>query len=192
MKYITRELKGTYGYVKKQTYFEILKTVLLFAMAFGIFAIGYLTLGTKKSLWSVFAVLALLPASKSMVSMIMFLRYRSIDIALYDKVTKAAGAVPLLFELIFTTSDKTYFVESVGYSKGSLIAYSSRKDISGPLNKHFNNVLANGGYKDISVKVFDNLEDYLNRLAEMNSHLKETDANKNADSIFTTLKAVSL
>ena len=44
MKYLVRELKGTYGYIRKQTVFEIIKTIVLFAMAFGIFLIGYLTL----------------------------------------------------------------------------------------------------------------------------------------------------
>ena len=70
MKYVNRGLKGTKGYIRKQLIFEIIKTFIMFAMAFGIFLIGYLTLGTKRSLWSVFAVLALLPASKSLVGVI--------------------------------------------------------------------------------------------------------------------------
>ena len=191
MKYLTKELKGTYGYIKKQTVFEIIKTAVLFAMAFGIFAIGYYTLGTKKSLWSVFAVLSLLPASKSLVSVIMFLRYRSITPELYSKIAGAAGEVPLLYELIVTTKDKTYFIEALGYAKGSLIAYSSRKGVSTLIEKHITDVLNNAAHKGVTVKIFDDEADFLRRLKELNEHLN-TDGVKNTEAIFTTLRAVSL
>lgn len=192
MKYVSRELKGTFGYIKKQTVFEIIKTVFLFAMAFGIFAIGYFTLGTKKSLWSVFAVLALLPASKSMVSMIMFLRYKSIDESLYQKVLKAAENIPTLFELVVTTKDKTYFVDCVSYMKGTLIAYTSSKDVKDIIALHFVNVLNNGGHKGVTVKIYDEEDDYLNRLKEIEEHFGEQNQSAKTDAVFTTLKAVSL
>ena len=75
MKYADHRLKGTIGYIKKQLVFEIIKTLVLFAMALGLFFIGYFTLHTKKSLWSVLAVLALLPACRSLVTVIMFARF---------------------------------------------------------------------------------------------------------------------
>lgn len=192
MKYITRELKGSYGYIKKQTVFEIVKTIFLFAMAFGIFAIGYFTLGTRKSLWSVFAVLALLPASKSMVSMIMFLRYKSVDEVFYSKIAAAAGNISTMYELVVTTKDKSFFVDCLSYVKGSLIAYTSQKDVANIIGQHFTSVLNYGGHKGISVKVYDDESEYLNRLTELNEHFGEQINYGNADSVFATIKAVSL
>ena len=63
--------KGCYGYLTRQKKKEIIKTVLFFALSLSVFAIGYATTGTKKNLLTIVAMLGFLPASKSMVSMIM-------------------------------------------------------------------------------------------------------------------------
>ena len=101
MKYIMRELKGTFGYIRKQTLFEAVKTVVLFAMALGIFMIGYKTLGTKKSLWSVFAILALLPASKSLVGLIMLLRFRSLPESDFPVIREKTIITPTIHNITF-------------------------------------------------------------------------------------------
>ena len=103
MRYIDRQLRGTFLYITKQRRFEIIKTVILFAMAFGIFFIGLATLHTKKSLWSVFAVLALLPACKSLVGVIMFARFSSLNEAEYERFSSAAGDLTSLYENVITT-----------------------------------------------------------------------------------------
>lgn len=194
MKYITRELKGTHFYIKKQTLFEIVKTLILFLMAFGIFFIGYYTLGTKKSLWSVIAVLALLPASKSLVGVIMFARYRSIPDELYERVSESIGKLPALYENILTTSEKSYYLPAIVYYKGSLIALldSSIKETD-KITQHLNYILRNGGYKDISVKVYNKDLDFFERCHKLNDLLAdEISKSHNTDAIFTTIKAVSL
>ena len=192
MKYLTHELKGTIGYVKKQTIFEIIKTVILFAMALGIFFIGYLTLGTKKSLWSVFAVLALLPASKSMVSSIMFLRFKSLDDKTKDALTSAVGSLPVLFENIITTSEKSYFLPAIVYIKGNFCSYLDGDASSvSKVSKHISSVLLNGGHKDINVKIYNNRDDFAERCNELKGKFGE-DAYKGSAAVFNTIKAVSL
>ena len=110
MKYINRELKGTKGYINRQRAFELIKTLLLFAMALGIFFMGLLTLHTKKSLWSVFAVLALLPACKSLVGFIMFARFSSIKDEEYSRYEDVCSGVERIYENVLTTSDRSYYV----------------------------------------------------------------------------------
>lgn len=192
MKYITHEYKGSYKYIQKQTIFEISKTILLYAMAIGIFVIGYINLGTKKSLFSVIAVLALLPASKSLVGVIMFLRYRSITSELYSKIVTAAGQLPLLFELIFTTSDKSYYSKALVYSKGTIcVLITDPKSDLKILERHLSNVLKTGGHGEINIKAYKNESDFIQRVKEMNEHLSDS-SNLRTDAIFSTLKAVAL
>ena len=191
MKYLVRELKGTYGYIRKQTVFEIIKTILLFAMAFGIFLIGYLTLGTRKSLWSVFAVLALLPASKSLVGVIMLLRFRSLSPRQYESYISATGSIPAIYENILTTTGKAYYLPVICCIASTVTAYTTAD--SSELNavkEHIDSVLKNGGHIAV-VKVFDNESDFILRVKQMTNNLSLEDREKSVR-ILDTLKAVSL
>lgn len=191
MNYFIRNNKGSYLYIKKQTIFEIIKTVFLFAMALGIFFIGYKTLGTKKSLWSVIAVLGLLPASKSLVETIMFLRFRSLNYEVFKIISDAAQNLPILYENIITTAKSTYFIDSLCYAKGSMILYYDG-DIKNNkyIETHFSDVLKAGGHKNVSIKIYNNVEDYIIRLNEINEHFNDEVISANA--IFNTIRAVSL
>lgn len=186
-----REYKGTYQYIKKQTITELIKTILLFAMALGIFFIGYLTLGTKKSLWSIFAVLGLLPASKSLVGLLMLLRFRSLSSDIYRSLKEACGNLIPLYENIITTTQKTYFLPVILYANSNLIAYcENSKDSNKTLSKHIEDVLKRSGHKGITVKIFDEREDFVKRASEMNSNFNSDEVNPNA--VYSTIKAVSL
>ncbi len=191
MKYIMRELKGTFGYIRKQTLFEAVKTVVLFAMALGIFMIGYKTLGTKKSLWSVFAILALLPASKSLVGLIMLLRFRSLPESEYIKLSSVIGSIPAIYESILTTSSKAYFVPVICCIACTVtVLIPDGKYESAEIKKHIETVLNNGGHKAV-VKVFDNKEEFIARINQMNENLSD-DSGASSVRILNTLKAVSL
>jgi len=191
MSYFTRSNKGSFLYVKKQTIFEILKTFFLFAMALGIFFIGYKTLGTKKSLWSVIAVLGLLPASKSLVETIMFLRFKSINKEDYELIKTASNSIPVLFENIITTPKISFYIDAICYAKGSMILlYKGDTKNNKEIENHFNDVLKTGNHKNISVKIYNIQNDFIDRLLELNEHFG--DDNINAEPIFNTIKAVSL
>ena len=81
--------KGEWGYIDYQRKRVMLITLVLYVCAIGMYLLGYLTLHTNKSIWSVLAILAGLPASKSMVSLIMFLRFRSLAGEDYDQYRDA-------------------------------------------------------------------------------------------------------
>ena len=87
--FTTENVKGTRNYINSQKKFEILRTLLYFALPLGLFLIGYITTKTKVNLMTIVAVVGCLPASKSLVGAIMFLRYKSL-LYLY-KVSKQGG-----------------------------------------------------------------------------------------------------
>lgn len=189
MKYIDRRLKGTYGYIKKQLIFEIIKTLILFAMALGIFFIGYLTLHTKKSLWSIFAVLALLPACKSLVGVIMLARFPSLGPVEYDEYSSAVGSIPVLYENILTTKDRTFYIPVICYAANTLIAFAGNKYETKKIKEHLDDVLKKGGHK-ATVKIYDNREAFFERIKQLREKYGNEDIN--AYGVFETVKAVSL
>ncbi len=191
MKYINRELKGTYGYLKKQLIFEIVKTLVLFAMALGIFFIGYLTLHTKRSLWSVLAVLALLPASKSLVGVIMLARFRSLTREEYELFLSSAGDIPALYEIVMTTTQRSFYIPAMIFASNTLTAYvpSSGSDMK-ILKEHIEHVLKGAGHS-ATVKLYDDRDGFCKRAAQLcEKHMSE-DENR-ASNVFNTIKAVSL
>ena len=188
MKYALRELKGTYGYIRKQLIFEIVKTVILFAMALGIFFIGYYTLHTKKSLWSILAVLALLPASKSLVGVIMLARFKSLRADDHERFAKAVGSVPVLYENILTTRERSFFVPVICCGAGTLSAYMPDGDTKA-VKEHLENVLRSAGHS-VTVKIFDREEAFCERAAQLSEKISEE--GRTYENIFNTIKAVSL
>ena len=190
MKYIDRRMKGTYGYIRKQLIFEIIKTLILFAMAFGIFFIGYFTLHTKKSLWSVFAVLALLPACKSLVGVIMLARFSSLTPAEFEEFSHVVEDLPVLYENILTTKDKTYYLPVICYAANSLIAYSTYQNAeANRLKEHLDDVMKKGGH-NVTVKIYSDRKAFLERVAQLKE--KFQNETNSAQSVFETVKAVSL
>ncbi|MCR5686748.1 MAG: hypothetical protein K6G58_01780 [Lachnospiraceae bacterium] len=190
MKYVNRTLKGTYGYIRKQRIFEIIKTAILFAMALGIFYIGYRTLGTKRSLWSVLAVLALLPASRSLVGVIMLMRFPSLTKEQHEKYSVYTADIPTVFENILTTGSRTFYSPVICCMANTLICYADydRKDAD-VLKEHIENVIRSSGHS-AAVAVFTDEASFERRAGELSSKFSEE--NGSDRTILETIKAVSL
>ena len=72
----TAKAKGTEGYIRSQKKYEVIRTLLYFAVSLSLYVAGYIQTGQRANLLTIVAVLGCLPASKSAVSAIMFLRAR--------------------------------------------------------------------------------------------------------------------
>ncbi|MCR5673311.1 MAG: hypothetical protein K6F87_06305 [Lachnospiraceae bacterium] len=190
MKYADHRLKGTIGYIKKQLVFEIIKTLILFVMALGLFFIGYFTLHTKKSLWSVLAVLALLPACRSLVGVIMFARFLPASNNDISDISQGIGDLNAIYENIITTSNRTYYLPVICAGKKSVIAYSAVKS-EPELKEHIENVLKNAGY-NVTVKIFEQKDAFMNRCTELVQKSDVSEDDVSALQVIETLKAVSL
>lgn len=187
-----KKAKGTLGYIKSQQIFTSIRTVILFAMALGIYFIAYYTLHTNKSLWSVIAVLGILPAAKSLVNTIMFFRFRSLPTDDYTLYTDCAGACELLFENVLTTSEKSYYLPALLYKNHTFISFCNKKDEDiKKITEHIRDSLKLEKL-DVTVKIFNTKEQFLERL----SSLSETEKIENDDNCreicYNTIKAISL
>ncbi len=191
--------KGEWGYINDRRIRVTVITVFMYACAIGIYFLGLKITGTSRNLFTVVAVLGILPASKSLVNMIMFLRFSSLGSERYKKYDEASGDVPLIYELAFTTYEKTYFVEAIacvgntvaGCYLGKTSKGRSHNDDMKALKEHIETVLTNDGHKGFVVKIYDDPDDFIRRVAEMNG-ISTEDAGKSDSSILSTLKAVCL
>lgn len=173
--------KGDYGYLTQQTKWEILKTLIFFAAAFGVLFLGIYLTGDKNNLLTVVAVLGLLPAAKELITLIMFIRagkyacpsslYEAVEGEIYNKedVTyDKADPLIVVYDLYMTGQEKNYPILSMCCRNKTLIGMADWEKFDyKKAEEHIQIMLKQNGFKNISVKVFSEKEKYLNRLREL-------------------------
>lgn len=113
--------KGDYGYLKHQRKLEIAKTAVLFCLSLAVYLSGLLTTGTNKNLLTIVAVLGCLPASRSAVGMIMFLRAKGCSEELHERILPHAQGLPQLYDVVLTSYDATFELVHLVFKGNSLI-----------------------------------------------------------------------
>ncbi len=182
--------KGSRDYIRTQRTYEILRTVLYFGISLSLFAAGYIATGNKLNLLTVAAVLGCLPASKSAVNMIMFLRCRGLSQEDAAQIASCQGELTCLYDMMFTSYSKTFAVGHMAVMGNTVCGYSEDKNFpEKEFQAHLEPLLRADGHKSVSVKIFTDLDKYKLRLAQM----QQLDAEQgNTESIVQTLKSVVL
>ena len=186
----SEKYKGTIGYIDSQKKYEILRTVIYTALSLAILLVGYISTGTKMNLLTIFAVLGLLPASKSAIGMIMFLRYHSYNWEKSMELNEKAESLNQMFDMVFTTYDQNFQVDHLVVKGNTICGYSHiTKFNENIFYKHIDAVLKADNYKEVSVKIFTDYNKYLERIEQ----LKRSEAEEsNSAGIMATLKCVIL
>ena len=188
--FTTAQVKNTYGYIDSQKKYEIIRTLVYFGIPISLFVAGYIATKNKMNVLTVVAILGCLPASKSLVSMIMFLRHKSCSEAVRDMAEPLSGGLYTLYDLIFTTEKVTYKVAHAAYKAKCLVLYSEDKpDVNG-LEAHIEEYMKRAAIKGVNVKVYTDLKKYAERLGQMNA--LEAEEGRIAEETIQLLKEITL
>lgn len=184
------EYKGTRNYLATQKKYEIIRTVLYFGISISLFVSGMLLVKSRLNLLTLVAVLGCLPASKSAVSMIMFLRYPSLNSDAASQISQSCGGLQGLYDLVFTSYDKNYRVGHMTVRGNTLCGYTEDPSFDEKgFASHIDGLLKAEQLKDVNVKIFTDLNKYLKRLEQLGQ--ADVDGT-NTDKILAALKSVSL
>lgn len=193
-----KAVKGQYGYISRQRVMVTLRTILMFTLALAIFGIGYWsTGGNKKNLLTVVAILACLPACKSAVNMIMFFRAGKCPENVYQEVCKHSEGLTGLYDMYFTSYDKSYPVFHLVVKDNLVCGYCNDvKCESGKCEKHLEEMLKQGGCKHVAVKIYKDLEKYCEGLDNLQRQQDEKEEEEpvlnQTEDILNSLLAVTL
>ena len=157
----TKVAKGQFGYVKAQRLAVTLRTLLMFGLSLAIFGMGVWSAGSRKNLLTVVAVLGCLPASKSAVNMIMFLRVKGCSEKVKEQVTRCAEGLDQLYDMVFTSYEKNYQVSHMVLKGRVICGYTedNKCDVRA-CEKHVETLLVQGGCRSVTVKIYDELDAY--------------------------------
>lgn len=187
----TYHVKGTKRYIDSQKKYELIRTFLFFFIPISLFAAGYIATGTKVNLLTVVAVVGLLPASKSLVGAIMFLRYKSMGKEFEDKISVTQHGLPELFDMVFTTYDKNFVVSHMVIAGNTICGFTEDANFrEKEFNTHIQNVLNTDYHKNISIKIFKDIDKYTERLLQLQE--LETNSKVNVLGIMDTLRSVAI
>ena len=165
---VMRNPKGKYGYLARQRKREIVKTCAYFGISFAIFLMGILSTGSKNNLLTIVAVLGCLPASKSAVSMIMYIKAKGCSPACYDTVKEHENAGIVMYDLYLTSEKKNYQLSSAVVKNNVVCGYTEEpKCDTNWGEKHIADLLRQNDYKNITVKIFGEPSKYVERLKEL-------------------------
>lgn len=180
--------KGERNYLKTQRTYEIARTLVMFAVSGSLFIAGYVQTKTRLNLLSIVAVLGMLPAARSLVSAIMFFRFRSIADAVSAQFAAHDARQETLYDCIFTSYQKNYRIDNLCVCGKTVCGYSSDAAFDEKaFLAHITPLLAADGWKDVSIKIFTNLETYLNRLDQMQELPEEKDVSDRLKQSFKNL-----
>ncbi len=184
------DAKGSEQYIKTQTRYELVHTLVLFGISLSLFFAGYIQTKQRGNLLTIVAVLGCLPASKRLVSFIMYARYRSCSAEAAAKIKQSLSDLKGLFDCVFTSYKTNYYVEHLAVRGNTICGYSSKADFpEAEFQKHITEHLKLEGHKDLTVKVFTDPDKYCNRLTQM-AQLPEEE--EKTLSVLETLKQISL
>lgn len=165
----SRLLKGTYGYLNRNRIHAWKKAALMLAAPLLIFLVGWYVHGTRENVMTVVAVVGCLPGCNQVVRAIMASRYHSMDRELYEAVEKARGTCFALYENVFTSYEKTYYVDAIVLCGREIAGYSGAADLNeGAAAAHIRSMLKKSSYKQ-NVKIYKNRDDFLNRVLSLSA-----------------------
>ena len=182
--------KGQRNYLNTQKHYEIMRTALYFAISLSLFVAGWLHTGSRENLLTIVAVLGCLPACKSMVDMIMYLRFKSCPKEAADIITAHENSLDCLFDVVFTSYDKNYAIDHLTVRGNTLCGYTQASSFSEQdFYKHLDAMLKKDGFKDCTIKIFKDIKKYTDRMEQ----LKELSGDANITAgIIATIKSISL
>lgn len=165
--------KGKFGYTLSHRKGQIIKMSLYIALALAVFLLGLIVTKTTKNVLSIVAIVGALPISKEMVGLIMSYKRKPMEPAAYQQISEKAGDLEQIYELLFTTQEKSYGVEAAIVEGRDVICYTvDPKCEVTVLQKHLLKMLDANGYKQ-NVKVYTDLKKFLDRVADLERREKE-------------------
>lgn len=185
-------VKGNFGYISAKRKQAIIRTILYFVIALAIFVIGYLVSHTKQNIGTIAAVLGCLPACKSLVSVIILIRATGCSDDAYQTIKEEEGHLIGMYDMYFTSYQKNFAISHMIVENKIILALTedTKCDISA-CKEHLSTMLKQGGFKDMTITISQDVTAYCKQLSNLNEMNQEFDPTRD-DEVRVTLYDISL
>ena len=183
--------KGCYGYIRNRKAVTAVRTAVYIILSVSLYIAGYVTTGTSRNLLTVVAILGCLPACKSMVNFILFLKASGCSGKLKEQVSPYDGKLTVFYDMYFTSYQKDYPISHMALKGGILYGITEKPKCGcGGAEKHIEQLLAQEGIKNVAVKIYSEPDEYIDRLSQLSS--MDVDEHRKRDKIINMLYSVTI
>lgn len=166
--------KGEFGYISRRKERAVLTAVIILIVAVAIFVAGLLlNKMSKANIFTIVAVLFVLPWAKQIVAVVVLFPYQSVSRERYERVAVLVEEpVKLYTDLVITSPEKVMNLDFAVVGYGQVIALVGRdgQDVA-YIRKYLTEGVANWG--DYKVKILESEKIFLGEVEKM--AVKETD-----------------
>ncbi len=187
--------KGNPGYIQKRKRTVIIKTILQFGIVIALLLLGIMETKSRLNLLTLVAVLGCLPASKSLVEVIMIFPHRTIAADTANEIKEKTSYLTVAYDLVLTSEKHIMPIDCVVISDNTICGYTSNEktDIIFAA-KHIKQILYANQFTNVSVKIFDSFTAFITRVEGMNNiaAVEKNDTKKKEESIRQVILNISL
>ena len=169
--------KCTLGYLTKRKKAEILWIVFFVVLGVAIFLTGYLWSGVRANIFTVMAVLLVLPAAKHLVALIAMYRKKGVTKERYDKVKEAAGQAVLYTDYVFTSTEKIMHLDFLLVKNGNVLGVIAKSKQDVPYLKQYLTDVVKKTAPSYHVRLFESDEKLISHL----QRLTQEEASENSE-----------
>ena len=117
----------------------------------------------------VLAVVSAIPTAMAAVNLIMFMRFKSIGEEEFKEIEEVRGNVPIFYDSVITTTEKSYFVPCIAVmNKNTMLMVPPELSDEKALVRHLTLMFKKNGFKEWNIRVFKERKDFIERLRSLN------------------------
>ncbi len=158
--------KGTYGYLKSMHLYSVIKAAFFSGISLILYLCAKVIFPQHRGIFIICAIISAIPAAMSIVSLVMYLRFKTGRKEIFDETQKLKGDVPVLYDAIVTTQQKSYGVNVILCTNKNIIGYSEYTGCDTvELTRHLEYMLKKNGYSGWNIKIYTEHQKYIERLS---------------------------
>lgn len=160
--------KGDHGYYSWEKKRRAGIVILLYGICLLIFFSGIAVSRTRNNVFTVIAVVGVLPAAKWTVNLIMVLLQKQPDEEAYRLTEEIAGNLTRGYELCVTAEEGRLSLDAVVVCGNSVAAYtSSSKGLFEFMQTHMEKIIHGNGFSGVKVRIFLDRKQYTARISAL-------------------------
>ena len=182
--------KGKYGYIETRRKLGMIRAALGLAVILAVYFAAAKYFGTNRNVFTIIAALLCIPEGMWIVNLIMFLRAKGCSAGARSLIEIHDAALPGAYDLYLTGYEKSFQLSHAAAADGVLCAYTEVRSADLAAGEsHIARMLEEAGHTGYDIRIYNNLEQYLNRLDELEKVPQNREAGK---AVLRSLLAVSL
>lgn len=166
--------KGLYGYFDMEKKRRLFITVFSFLIPLVIFVSGYIYNHSRQNILTIVAMVGLIPACLSLVSLIMVMMRRSIPKEEFDAIDPHIGSLTFAYELYMTSEKENAMVDCIVICGNEVVGLvTDPKTNVRFAQEHLQKMLKADGWSKVSVHMLADEKHFIERMDSLNAHEKE-------------------